>query len=1843
MVEIKGGDVTVEDSTFSQSTTSGLGVVGPASGAGLSATIRRSKFESNGFAGGFKHGNGLYSSNGRVSVEDSAFWSNASYGVRVEVGNSYAQPVSEISGSSIWNNQGYGVYLFQDTTAAALAPDGHVAGKPGNAIYDNGTFGFSATEAWTQLYASRKSLSVDWTGTYWGPVSYVACPYGSQNGELSYGAPDPNPNAALPVPRGPLSHSVDGISGPPPAWCGNDDILVNPPAYELPDLYFDAPPPTFGGLLSDGSCTPCSVAELEFGLSHDNPVGNAYAHTREPVNTASGSLIESATDLRLSGPGIPFVWTRSYSSQNTTVGSLGPGWTHPFAAKITVTNPTTGELDYRAGSGQRTHFTKITGGSTGAATYGARGFDGKMKRLSDNSYQLVSRDQRTFSFDSSGNLTQIKPRFQAATTLVYVSGKLSSVVDSAGRTITVSYLASDPSLIEKVTLPDGRYVQYGYTSGRLTSVRDPRGKTSTLSYDGNGRLTSIQDAAGHYQLQNVQYDGQGRVTGEQNGTADTMSYAYTSSGGYDLTTVTVPGRGDWVYKHRGNMLMSLTDPLAHTTSYTYDAMARPATVTDGRGNTRRYEYDAYGNVVKEVAPSPLSYVVTRTFNATNDLVSEKDGRGNTTAYVYASSSDAAADYQVGQLKSVTDREGGLTSLKYWTTTSSPAPPSTNVGLVKSVTNPRGKTGLFDYDASGNLTKLTSPLGLKMTFGYDSSGRLTSLRDPRGNVPVPPAGFLTQLAYDTVDHVSTLTDARGNVTSFDYTDNELPWKVTKTENDSTARVTSFDYDNANRLWKTTDPRGGVELRLYWPDGQLKSLQSPEGRKATYDYDSAGRLTSLVEPNGNATGATASDWTWTYGYDNVGNRTSEAHPDGGTSQIAYDALNRPYQWTDPLSHVTSVGYDANDNVVTSTDGLSHSRSYGYDKLDRLTTATDERGKSTSYAYFATGELQSVTSPLGNRTSYGLDDDGRTTSMVEARGNVQGADPAQYTWAFQYDEAGNRTRVTDPLGNAVQYAYNAVDDVTQVTDERNNSTAFTYDSMNRLWKVTPPAAGATGTLETVYAYDAAGNLASRTDPNGHATSWTYDLDGRLTQRTTPVGSWNLAYDANGNLKADETPAGSSTQTAGDGTISYGYDRMSRLTSVDYSDTTPDVSRTYDSAGRLQTMVDGSGTVTYSYDNADRLTDLTRSGAGAGLNGTFHYDYDNAGNIVGRTYPDSTATSQAFDDDGRLTSVSSASLTTSFGYDAAGNLTTTTLPSGNGYLATSTFDRAGRLTTVENAKAGTTLSKFLWTLDPAGNPTKAQTTRGGTDTYDAYEYDARDRLTTSCYAISAGASNCTGAINAIAYAYDKVSNRSQEIRSGNVGSTGTIDYSYNSADQLTQTTNGGQSTTYTYDANGNQATIGSRTFTYDLADRLTSTTGSGATSTYGYDGDNRRVSSTTDGGGADLRYVWDPLADSGIPELTVERTPTGLLVRRYLDGPLGATSFADTAGSFYLHQDPLGTVTDVTDASGAAQWKYEYEAYGAERGATNVSGTAPENRLRYTGQYRDPETSDYHLRARQYDPAAGRFNSLDPLETPFGTPSEGVYGYVDAQPTVGTDPLGLCFGPDWACDTAKAAGKGIVSGAKVIGAATVGTARFANDTRKTVLKYTNPVTGPYNTLVATYHGAKGFARGVHATYRECARGVWTWDCYVAVNQNLNPMFPVVVEFDRCLHSGDVERGTYNCWTAARDAAITFAAARFCVGRTAWLGRTEALAAEDAGVVFRSDTSHIFRDAAGHLAEDTPANRALIQNAVKPGNLVGTRTIGSGVLRSYQQVLADGRQVWVEVRNGTEITNGGVNDVPRP
>ena len=752
-----------------------------------------------------------------------------------------------------------------------------------------------------------------------------------------------------------------------------------------------------------------------------------------------------------------------------------------------------------------------------------------------------------------------------------------------------------------------------------------------------------------------------------------------------------------------------------------------------------------------------------------------------------------------------------------------------------------------------------------------------------------------------------------------------------------------------------------------------------RLSTY-FDN-GWLKTLVEPRGNAIGATASDYTWTYAYDAAGNRTSAAHPDGGTTTSTYDALNRLTETVDPLSHHWLRDYDDAGNLVYTKDPLNQERTYTYDGENRVTSETDERGKTTDFGYDEDGNRTSLVAPDGATTSWTYTHDNRLETMVEARGNASGATPADFTWTYATDAAGNLTEVADPLGNDTDATYDRVGNKLTETDPNNHTTSYHYDSLNRLDQVTGPDGGVTS-----YGYDAAGNLTSRTDDNTHQTQYLYDDDNRLEQITDPATRvWNYHYDENGNRTVVETAAGTATLTAGDGTITASYDRMNRPTVLDYSDATPDIGYGYDAAGRRTSMTDSGGSVTFGYDNANHLTGITRGSA------TTSFGYDDAGNVDAITYPDTTSVTKTYDDNERLETVVQAAGTTTYTYDEASNLATVTGVDGS--VQTNTVDEAGRLAGVANTNGATTISDYARTLDPAGNPTQLAITRGVTTSTETYQYDDNDRLTKVCYAAS-----CSGTPNSIAYTYDKIGNRQTDVRTG-VANPGTTSYAYDAADQLTSTTKSGTPTTYSYDANGNQTAAGATTYSYDLANHLTSSTIGGVTTNYAYDGDGLRRATTA--AGTTTNLYWDPT--SGISQPLLERTTGGTLVRRYTHGssPLTITT---SAGSYAYHVDPLGSIADVTDTTGAVKLSYTYEPFGAD--IQTAAGGAPTNPLRFTAGYRDPDTGTYSLHARQYDPTTGRFHSTDPLAPAIDDPYVANYIYVNNQPLILVDPTGQGWG---------------------------------------------------------------------------------------------------------------------------------------------------------------------------------------------------------------------------------------------
>jgi RHS repeat-associated protein len=1067
----------------------------------------------------------------------------------------------------------------------------------------------------------------------------------------------------------------------------------------------------------------------------------------------------------------------------------------------------------------------------------------------------------------------------------------------------------------------------------------------TAAKGGRGTLTTI---AGGYELisydqLHYRFDTAGKPTSLKDRNDKGLTFAYDGSS--RLSTITDASNRQVTLTYDGSgLLTQVSAPGPRSVSYGYTS-GRLTSFTDAAGKVWTYTYEQYGFLEKEI--DPLSHTIFRNvYGVDGRVVEQYDPLNNKTAFAW----DAAT-----QTQTVTDARNNVWKDVYSNNvlqkeidalgreTQLATTPDLN---VSSVTGPDAKTTSMTYDTKGNMLTATGP---------------ASIGSPQKT-----------LVYDSQNNVTSVTDARGKVTTYGYDGNGNNTTIVQ---DGIA-VATYTYNASDQVTSFKDGRNNITTYTYDSNGNLESETNALGDKTTYTYDAAGRMLTRVDPRGNVQGADPNQFKWTYTYDGAGRTLTETSPLGHVTTHAYDNAGNETSVTDANNKTTTYTYDNANRVLTVTAPDTGVTTYTYDAVGNKLTERNPNNKTTTYTYDANNRLASVTTPLGNKTTYSYDVSGNRTKEVEPRGNVTGANPDDYATTFTYDAAGRLLTETDPLGNVTTYTYNAVGKKLTVKDANNQTTTYAYNGRNLLTSVTAPGGAA-----TTYTYDNAGNLTTRTDAKDHQTMYVYDTANQLTGMTLPLNrQWTYAYDAAGNRTQMVDANGNSTQTAGDGTTTYSYDGSGRLTGINYSDSTPDVTYTYDGVGNRTQMTDGA-TDTYAYDGVNRLTQATRAAD------TVSYTYDLAGNITRRTYPDSTVVDYSYDDDSRLATVVSSGQTTTYTYDAAGNVGQTALPSGNGYVEERTYDRAGRLTRKKSSKAGSTLADFTYTLDAVGNPT--QIVRGGAMAgTTTYSYDNRDRLTEVCFQAA-----CPGGSDPfIRWTYDVVGNRLTETRS-----SGATTYSYNASDELTAA----GSTTYGYDENGNQTSAGATALSYDLANRLKTVTKQSGTTTYEYDGDGKRLQVTF--GGQTSKFLWDVLQPA--PQLLLERNASNQLIRRYIYG-VERISMATQGGTFYYHYGPVGSVVNVTGATGGPQWTYAYEPFGQAHATTKDDPNAPDNPARFAAEYLS-DTGLYHLRARDLDAATGRLTATDPVAPSREAPYVSGYVYAADRPTFLVDPTGQTSKP--------------------------------------------------------------------------------------------------------------------------------------------------------------------------------------------------------------------------------------------
>ena len=700
-----------------------------------------------------------------------------------------------------------------------------------------------------------------------------------------------------------------------------------------------------------------------------------------------------------------------------------------------------------------------------------------------------------------------------------------------------------------------------------------------------------------------------------------------------------------------------------------------------------------------------------------------------------------------------------------------------------------------------------------------------------------------------------------------------------------------------------------------------------------------------------------------------------------------------------------YDAAGNVlkqaILGTDGECLESSTRYDLKDRATHRTNPAGGVTRYLYDRNDRLRKEISPYGYEpenddgvgAAYTYDSRGNRIRTTNALGEV--VQEFSYNLrnqpVIQKDTFGNRTELSYELDGKIkdvrrsgngnrnhqrtlqQYEYNARGQITGVVDGNRNPISYDVDSWGRITGI-----GFADGVKEGYEYTPAGQVSRTIDGNGNAVQYRYNSLGKISERIDQLGfTETFRYDEEGNLSLHIDRDGRQLQRAcnvfGQPVYEKASDAEGKHTNIS--------TWHYDSLGRVTRAVCDGKSYEYIYDAYGNQKEKRSNGKRF-----VSYAHDRAGQITEIRDPEGVCTRYEYDILGRRSRIfNDDGLEVRYGYDALNRIRH--IRYGNGVETAYTYDGDGNIRTLETRAGENVLLSFAYRYDGNGNRTaktgmQAGVTLGGVtseitagnNALDlSYAYDVRGQLLEER---RNGASVC--------YAYDKAGNR---IRKTDV--QGEIRYLYNEKNQLIAEESPADRKQFSYDRQGGiieeKNAAGIRRFSYNSRHQQTRVeTENGSVQENRYDAEGLRFELLENGRRTSFVYHDGEL----LQEEGREEQGTSY--------HLGAGMEAFRRGqelSYYHRDEQLSTVF-VTDGHRNVQNSYQYDAFGMSLGTTEKLN----NRIRYTGQQYDELTEQYYLRARYYNPVAGRFMQEDVYQ------GDGLnlYAYCGNNPVVYDDPSG-------------------------------------------------------------------------------------------------------------------------------------------------------------------------------------------------------------------------------------------------
>ena len=465
---------------------------------------------------------------------------------------------------------------------------------------------------------------------------------------------------------------------------------------------------------------------------------------------------------------------------------------------------------------------------------------------------------------------------------------------------------------------------------------------------------------------------------------------------------------------------------------------------------------------------------------------------------------------------------------------------------------------------------------------------------------------------------------------------------------------------------------------------------------YTYDAKGNVTAVKDLSNQKSAATYDSFDNLLSYVQPGSATTEKYLFTYGSTDAEKKRHLPLTSTTPTGVKTTTEYNAYGSAINATvqenasAPLIRTETEYTEDGNFVTKQRDARGNEVVNTLDANGKLLSVTDPSGQSVNYGYDASNRVTSVQSAY-TVNGesrisrneytyendklktvahnttGDAVDVVYNFEYDELGRKTTVK--VGNQALstnvYSPDRKSRLEEVQYGNGGKVKYTYDDFDR---VTGVGYDNDEFPRFSYEYDSKGRAAFVKDATDGSTVRTgYDQTDRPNETEQRDGEGNLKYrtlieyDKKNRVKAfNEATADQSFKTE------YTYDADNRVTKVRYnSSDTSKVDYVYDKLNRITSRTVTNGTSAYATQYAyapgavvygeNATTPLVSSiTQGEGENAmNFAYTYDNRGNITSETRNGLTTT-YVYDALGQLVRVNEPheNATWIYSYDRGGNI---------------------------------------------------------------------------------------------------------------------------------------------------------------------------------------------------------------------------------------------------------------------------------------------------------------------------------------------------------------------------------------------------------------------------------------------------------------------------------------------------------------------------------------------------------------------------------------------------------------